>query len=232
MKKGNFVGEGSEKRVYEDPLNQANEYLKKRGDRVIAEIHDKENESLNSLKARYYMAKVLNLLLPGFYSKLDLVAMESADDPEDPGYFTRMEKLERDEVHKILGRRAEFLRLNINPPEDLDATASLLAFSVYQEPQYKEFVEKSEQFGLPIDPVADNFSIQSDGSLKCLDLPHCWTKQKNEQGEPYLGILFDEQKILQAIQTLPVEQRQKCSNYFNRFLGFYNAEKKIVENTK
>lgn len=79
------IGVGSEKRIYNDPINK---------DRVIAKFHEHIEETVNQTKARYYLTKILHLLLPKNIPDMHWTG-------SDPHAYA-IDKVEVDESHKKL----------------------------------------------------------------------------------------------------------------------------------
>jgi hypothetical protein len=222
MKRGKFLGQGAEKIVFEDPYNNSDEYIKKRGKRVYAEIYDK-SESENSIKARYYLAKVLEILIPGFYPKLDI----AGKDPTGK-YYIRAEQLDADMIHKILN----YVNTKENQGDPVAKIiyklASFLSKIRNQDARFIEYGKISSEKGLPKDEFASNFSKHK-GKLMSMDIPHPWSIFKDVDGTYWFDKSFDEKLVSAAIEKLPAELRAKCLHNWHRFLELYYEEIEVYK---
>jgi hypothetical protein len=216
MNKGERIGSGSEKIIYNDALNSTDDFIKKRGERVYAELYRKED--VNSVKARYYLGKLINLLLPGFYPEVDQAGTEGLSGLK---HFLRMQKLHQDEYHlSYKGVLSDEKRSwSVQQLENWIAEQDK---ALKHNEEFKVLKKLSLEYGLPLDDYEANFSLQTDGKLMVLDLPAGWYIEADENpSKPELIICFDKEKMQTAVKNFQGEQKDKCQQYFDKFIHFF-----------
>ncbi|MBI2023178.1 hypothetical protein HYT01_01270 [Candidatus Giovannonibacteria bacterium] len=211
-KPGEHLGTGAEKEVYTDPNNR---------DRVVAYFREHVDETPNQIKARFYLTKILHLLMPK-----NIPDMHWAG--SDPHAY-QTDKIEVDENHKImqeyvdLAREAHHKKYKIN--EELSDKIFEIGDKVFSDNDVIAFKDRVKEIGVnSLDHASINFSKNSEGNVQYLDSFYAW-KFRND-GSPKLFFDFD---ILEAaIKELPEKDQKSASNFLRRLKELYEEEKKQV----
>ena len=224
MKFGEPIGSGSYKNVYDNP----NDPYK------VIKIHKRDNgiESPEFLKAQYYLAKILHILLPDNMPDAHAVY---APRPENNIKTTLqvVEKKYPDEVHKalsgILNRGAEN-----NNPHLLGGSDKYeyvyLRNSVHNSPKVKKlYYQLLEIFYKDIiDKLGPNFALDENGNAIYLDDVMPWDDEFDMNGlmcEPHFNINL---KVLKRnIDKIEdIHDRAFVSLCLDRLLFLYKEHKR------
>jgi hypothetical protein len=220
-----FIAMGAEKSVYEDPKQHPEEPNKK----VIAELRD-EDETINSVKARYYLAKIANILYPGFYPEVDLAGSNYNGEGK---FFIRAKKLKRDLPHRIINQRDYYLHKNLPVPRTVQFLFRIMYELRKRNKRLDKKMKKAEALGLPIDGYVGNFSRQPDGEFRNLDTPSPWVVLADENKQKYIELEVEEAKLLKSIEALPQASKIQCLKYWQMFkIHLANFLKQFEEQNK
>lgn len=198
LKKAEKIGEGAEKTIYSHPENP---------EKVIARWHYDTKESLEQVRGRYYLTKILHLLFPKNIPDIHQIYKSGEQ-------VAILEKKEPDTIHKKLhDSLLKFHGARGSVPRFHAANYSKLATEhsqrIYWDKQYKDFREKISRLGISVDVVAINFGYDKDGNLLYLDnsfLP--W----NNASDPS----YDEKRLREAIDELNGADRESALKYLER----------------
>jgi len=204
------IGEGYEKRVYEDPNNK---------DRVIAKFHEYIDETPNQIKAKYYLTKILHFLFPKNIPDMHWAGSE-------PNAY-QVDKVEVDERHRDILKYADladeaYRKKMIGEAVDMSRKNFELQDTVVSDEDVVELGEKIEKLGIrSLDKSALNFTKDNEGNVMYLDSLYAW-KLKYD-GSPFLFFNFG--KLENAINSLPENNKKTATNFLQRLKELYEEER-------
>ena len=194
---GSEIGSGSEKRVFEDLENE---------DRVIG-VFDNENrpETPQQVKARFYLTKILHLLLPKNIADMHWATSEPRTIQSD--------KLEHSRLHKILNAGEGEDEASIDKAKAEDA--------MLNDPSIKQLAKSIEEVGIFLPDAAGlNFSHDADGNALYMDTFIAWITD----GQGKVMLYFDWNELGDAIETLGDDEKAKANIYLERLKVLYEEE--------
>jgi hypothetical protein len=200
---GEPVGEGAHKNVYKDADHP---------DKVIAirkELEKDSPELERTIKARFYLTKILHILFPENIPDIDL----ATSDPQ----ATRREKVEHDLNHATLQEwvknTLEHLKSgSLFPPKKLEEQ-SRVAAAVNEDPKLQKLLSSLNKLGVEIDFTSINFTHDNRGNIVYVDDIHLW--DADWETENPMG--YDAKKLLAAIEKVEDSQtRERALVYFER----------------
>ena len=186
VKIGEKIAEGDEKLIYEDPNSK---------EKVIALYKERQLESPNTVKARFYLTKILHLLFPQNIPDIHW----SGSDPH--GYSTQRVEETR------LGRLKNSLRPYYKSKQDKKDEVAL--------------TNKFDQLGIGFDHGPLNFMEDLDSKIVYVDSFWPW---QVIMGEEKLELNFNIDKLNSAIEDLPEGSRKVAQNHLSRLLELYKKE--------
>lgn len=193
------MGEGAEKKVYQNRHHP---------ERVLGVY--KHPESPNRVKARYYLTKILHILLPDNIPDIHLSSSE-------PNAVVR-EKVNLDELYDQLQKiyvKGEWSDEDEKRLQELEKQA--------RERQYydeHDLIEILHNLGIVIDEGSDNLAYDTNEKLKYFeDFPAVEKKKDN------LERRFDETALRGAIDQITDEQlKEKAQKYLDRLMELVTKE--------
>jgi len=198
------LGEGNEKKVYVDPANE---------ERVIAERKESaEKETYRQLKGRYYLTKIVHLLLPenipNIHQAGESITGKQTIDAEriahSPGHEALQAALRTGEDSKSAGQQAfEEMREGMS---ELDTALSDLGLD----------------FGIDLENLG-NYSISEAGNLNYLETFKPWEFDVVDPTE--VDALFGEDELREAIEVMEdAGVKAQCLQYLDRLLVLMEEE--------
>lgn len=207
------IGSGGEKNVYVDP---------KKPDRVIAQFHEDSLETERAIKGRYYLSKILHILLPKNIPDINLSAKN-----DKKVIVTERKKL--DKRHNKLaeaGVRGEgFTNIYFDSAYDEHETKLKL------DPRYQKLLDSMRFLDVKVDPSPFNFGYDKDDNLVYVDNTFKpWALELNHKSEPIkVRYLFNKENLLNVINSLDESDKERAMKYFNRLEELREEEEKEVE---
>ncbi len=211
------IGEGRDKKVYPDAGNK---------DRVIAEFKEHIEETPNQIKARYYLTKILHLILPKNIPDMHMAGSE-------PNVY-KVDKIEVDESQKVM---QEFATIGFSAKvEDLrrrkdknylELTKKALEAASNNDidKDIYTFRRKIDELGIySLDDGPVNFSKDKDGNVQYLDSFSAW-----DAGHK---LLFGYEDLKIAIESLPENDKKTATNFLERMMKLYYDEENKLSNGK
>ncbi|MFH0792191.1 MAG: hypothetical protein V1905_03190 [bacterium] len=205
FRKGEFIGDGSEKQVYEnldDP------------ETVIAEIDDSAIRNNRQLKSAYYLQKIRHCLFPDNFPDIHVVF--------------RAEKniLVSEKIKTEPGHRAHYL-----PSWKKTSESSRLEnryFSdIEKDPRRDELEQAFKEAGLFVDITTYNYSHDSKGNIVNLDIETGWDYYAEK-----IAAFFKPEKVRVAIDKIPDEiTKRRASHYLDRLEQLLTEEKQSSNDT-
>jgi hypothetical protein len=215
--KGQIIGLGGEKRVFEDSKDSK---------KAIAEYRRGEfKKNANQIKGQYYFGKILKMLYPKNVPDIHAAGKAEKD-------FLLLEKVELDPDHKFIQEtliaEAEGKKL---PPKIFERRGKA---GNNIEKKYNRRIsklrDKFTEAGIPVDTSHPlNFASGADNSLVYLDNALPWNLDRHHR-QIYWNI--DIQKLERAIGRLPENFRGKAENLYARMAQLYEEDKKSLRTTK
>lgn len=209
-----WLGGGLEKDVYEDSIDPQGKVLEYIGASLANETGC---ETVNQTKSRYFLQKILHLLLP----------QEIPDIHFAGGRFLRAERREVDEIHTAI---QNFIHLT---PRDMPMEEYMRAntefgqnsANVMNHPKVQKLKNRLGEVGLigsfDIEKsTARNFAFDTNGNAQFLDNNSAWDIDKDGQMTP--NVDFDKLKI--AIEGLKEPEKTQALKFFNRLRSLYDNE--------
>ena len=211
--KGQLIGLGGEKRVFDDSKDSK---------KVISEYRRGEfKHNANQIKAQYYLGKILKILFPKNVPDIHAAGKAEKD-------TLLLEKIERDPGHKFIQEtlvsEAEGKKLPAKVFEHREKVGNRL------EKKYGHRIsklrDKFTEAGMPVDSShALNFSSGPDSSLVYLDNRTPWNISRHDR-QIYWNI--DVRKLKESISQLPKNSRNTAEKLFDRLLELYEEDKKSL----
>lgn len=206
------IGEGYEKVVYSDTNNE---------NRVVAKFKEHVKETPNQIKARYYLTKILHLLFPENIPDMHWAGSEP--------HAYQVDKVETDERHKEIQKYSDMLRAGEAPWQKDEKTHEEAAeknwemsSAVVSDKDVSAFRKKIEQLDIrSLDKSAGNYTKDSEGNVQYLDSFYAWKFRYD--GTPYL--FFDFEKLEEAINSLPDNDKKTALNFLQRLRWLYEDER-------
>jgi hypothetical protein len=196
------IGVGHEKKVYDDPHSK---------ERVVGVYHEHlQNKTLNQVKGRYYLQKILHLLFP----------KNIPDIHESTQSYVVTDKKERDIDHMAF---QELKKAQLAANEKGEDTSSLYwpikeKFDAIEDKGNAEanrLIGKLSQMRVVFDSSLINFSTGSDGNVTYLDTFDPWFIGIAEK---HLILIphYNKEKLLQVINTLEDPEKSQALKFFYR----------------
>ena len=204
------IGSGSEKNVYVDP---------KTPDRVIAQFHEDALETKRSLKGRYYLSKILHILLPK-----NIPDIHSASKNDKKVIVSERKNLNK-EHNKLAeaGVRGEgFPNIYFSSAYDEHETKLKL------DPRYQKFLDSMRFLDVKVDPSPINFGYDKGDNLIYVDNTFKpWVLQLDYRSEyPKMHYLFNRENLFDMIGLLEKNEKETAMKYFNRLKELCEEEEK------
>ena len=195
------IGEGGEKKVYDDPNNP---------NRVVGVYREnRRDKTLNQVKGRYYMQKILHLLFP----------KNIPDIHESTQSHVIIEKKERDSDHLAFQELRMARSLAREKGDFSSSSQEMLAAHEAMENKRSSGVDnlirKLMRIGILFDSNIVNFATDSQGVITYLDTFDPWNISRH--GEKYtLYPQYEKEELLQAINKLEDPEKSQALKFFSR----------------
>ena len=202
------IGEGSEKDVFADSHNP---------DRVIARFKETEAENERQTRGRFYLSKILHLLLPQNIPDVHL----SAKGGERVMVFGKKNlDEESNELRKGILRLTEMKRAG-DPrfTETLKLYKEIrdaLWVKLHSDSNYREFIGRMRRFGVIPDEAPFNFGYDKEGNLVYLDNEFTPWSITEIFGVLDIRYHFNKKKISEAISSLNERDKERALIYLGR----------------
>jgi hypothetical protein len=197
----NFLGEGTEKRVYVDPSNP---------ERVIALDKYETKISPNAIKGRYYLGKILHLLFP---DNLADVHMSTSD----PIATVRQNLDLEDEYVTLQKMRFGERKAGENIKVKNFTARTFERIENLPEEERVELIKQLSGLGILVEKGFINFAMGKDDNLKYVEI-----------AEPFHdgNRLYDPEKLRGAIDRLGDVEKMEANSYLDRLETLYEDEAK------
>jgi|SRR3989344_1077545 len=195
------LGEGGERRVFVDPANEK---------RVIAETKSEQQETVQKLKGRFYLTKIVHLLLPE-----NIPDMYQAGESKEGTQTIDRERVSHTPGHAALQKA--FQREGYDKEKDDDPAVQQLKEELGKG--LGDIADKLSDLGLAfsIDVELQNYTKDEKGNVQYLEAFNPWEVDVVDPNK--LEVLFDEEGLREAIGKLPDEGAKKeCTSYLERLL--------------
>lgn len=200
------LGQGDERKVFVDPENE---------ERVISELNSEaQKDSPNALKARYYLTKILYMLLPDNIPDI----YQTGEDGDGK------QTIDRARAPHSPGQ--ELLQKNRRLGDDEEAAKDLMISEMGSG--MNDLVAQLADIGLGfnIDENVGNFTKDAKGKVQYLETFKAW--EPDVAGSGKLEPLFDEQALRTAIEGIPDDtEKGQCLTYLNRLLKLKQDEEAL-----
>lgn len=182
MKHHEIVGLGGERIVYPDPQRPEQ--------RVRKEKRDGQKEPPNSLRAKFYLTKILHLLLP-----------RNIPDIHRTDIRTDMQIVERKrlgEDHALLNEEVRRYEEGEDVSDELRERASQTKQKILGDARVETLTGAFERLGVLVDAAAVNFGEDAEGNMVYVDTFEPWQKRKDGSLKPG----FDARALQRALSGL------------------------------
>ena len=215
FKKGERIGEGTEKKIFADADNP---------DRVIAEYNRKEVESARQLKSAYYFQKIIRCLFPENFPDIHLASFKEKA-------VLVSDRVDTDEGHRAYSR-SRIIR-DEKPLGVVDKVkADEFLNKIRSDPRVKKLYYSLLDVGIKIDSAYSNFAYDPQDNLIYLDTSYAWSYQGSEHGSevnPY----YDYEKLQKAIEGIKDETvKRKAIDYLDRLERLRMEEEQEIKEGK
>lgn len=205
-------GEGNEKKVFINPEDES---------RIISEIKESsEKDTPRELKGRYYLTKIVHLLLPKNIPDIHQVKESSAGKQTIDA-----ERISHTKEHSLLQQTRQS---DGDSSESFEETKKIIVDEMGAG--MHELDLKLEQIGLGfnIDPFVGNYTKDEAGNVHYLETFKPW--QVDVVNKKDLEILFDEESLRSAIEKISDSgTKEVCLQYLERLLAILAEEKQELQ---
>ncbi len=210
------LGEGGEKKVYIHPEDE---------EKVVAFFREgpKSSETAASMKGRFYLTKILHLLIPDSVPDIHLATRN-----DDEAVLVSERKHLGDEYSKF--SRLNDLNLQNTLPSNelykLSNAESEHAYTLDQDAM-DSLYSKLDELGVLIDFSTPNLGNDSDNNLIYVDnsfRPWRYSQKENLYGEKSINKFYSPKNIRKQAEKLSEQDRDKVLAYLDRLEALYDEE--------
>lgn len=194
-------GIGAEKKVYQDKANP---------DRVIG-MYKRKEISPEQAKARYYLTKILHIILPKNIPDVHLSVAK-------PNVIMR-KKVELGSAHHVI--REQWLKEKMIDRANEHHINRAMG-NIANDPKVRTLKDKLFNAGVDVDNFPGNFGIDNEGNAQYIE----------DFGDIYFEsgrFSFNEDKLTSAIEALPRKEREKALGYLEKVKSLIMEETKNLE---
>ncbi|OGY99420.1 MAG: hypothetical protein A2945_01015 [Candidatus Liptonbacteria bacterium RIFCSPLOWO2_01_FULL_52_25] len=215
------IGEGGEKEVYLHP-----EFPEKKVVSRLKEGGWNDASSERKIKARFYLTKVLHLLLPKNIPDVHL-----AIHGKDKVLVSERKKMDKEHralaEDTILKFESPHKSKRVVSPEDLRAR---LGKNLSQDDEVKRIERVFRDLGVAFDPSEVNFGYDEDGNMIYIDNSfNPWYAPPRGVTKPTFEAWFNEEKLLVAIRSLVGREQERALKYLERLKKLTQEEREAIE---
>lgn len=202
------IGIGRHKDVYVDS---------RKPDRIIAEFRGVKLDN-EQIKSAYYLNKILHLLFP------DNVPNVSAAGNAEKSYI-ESQRIEHDPDHENF-QQIMLRQKIVSGFSGRDVRDALTKRA--KDLDVKTFVTKTREAGFIIDTGGINYSKMPGKPVKYLDLNPAW-RYLDGSGKKTIFLNFNYEKLLDAINNLPLREKSIATPYFERLLDLVRQKQEELD---
>lgn len=207
-----FLGEGNEKKVFINPEDE---------NRVISEIKEgSEKDTPRELKGRYYLTKIIHLLLPK-----NIPDVHQVEESSSGKQTIDTSRISHTKEHSLL---QEMRQPGSGSEEGFESAKKMIVDDMGAE--MHELDLKLEQIGLGfnIDPFVGNYTKDEAGNVHYLETFKPW--QVDVVNKKDLEVLFNEESLRSAIEEISDPgTKEVCLQYLERLLTLLAEERQELQ---
>jgi hypothetical protein len=202
------VGAGAERKFYEDPSNP---------ERVIGIYRAEKESHPNEIKGRYYLTKILHILLPG---NIPDVFMSTTE----PNAIVRR-KVELGKEHRAIQERRKIWESIQKIPDEINKEADSALGKIKNDPKVAEFRSRLYPLGIYVDIAPVNFGYDEKGNVQYVETVPSMGFMHGK-----FGPLFNGKELKKAIKRIKDKgERTKALVYLSRLKQLVKEEEKKIK---